>query len=130
VAVLAKVRDAGSEVIGFASELEEANLVTAVSDTVWTLMLPGRGTLHLSQQEDLAPLLDIALEMLVAGELEASFDPPLEFVNTIGTGVIVGGTGEFEHARGTFRELGTLYGVSLVGERPLVARVVLEVNFE
>jgi len=95
------------------------------------LELPGRGQLYLSQQEDVAPLLSIALDMLATAELERSFDPPLEFDNTVGPGgTIVGGTGEFLQARGTFRELGTLYSVSLIGERPLVARVVLDVKFE
>jgi hypothetical protein len=130
VAILAKVRDAGGEVIGFASELEEVNLLTAVTNTVWTLYLPGRGVLFLSQQEDLAPLLAIVFDMFQTGDLERSFDPPLELVDTIGAGVIVGGTGEFEKAKGTFRELATLYRVSLIaGELPLVARLVLELNF-
>ncbi|MGH7806374.1 MAG: hypothetical protein ACREQJ_18640, partial [Candidatus Binatia bacterium] len=56
-ALLAKVRNAGGEVVGIAAELEvhpeRGNILTddVVWKTDWTVVLPGRGVLFLHQEE-------------------------------------------------------------------------------
>ncbi|MCP3961663.1 MAG: hypothetical protein GY719_27805 [bacterium] len=130
LAALAKVSDENGDVIGFASELIDIDFVQQVTATDWTVVIPGRGTLFLTTAEDVAPLLAIVEDMVATGELERVFDPPLVNVNTVpGTGFIVGGTGEFEGAEGTFREIDIVFSLSLItGE--LVVTDILEVNFD
>jgi len=137
LALLSKVRGAGGEVIGFASELETfpkgANLMepNVVWDTDWTLMIPGRGSLYLRQQE-------------TSGELGAKVVIPTQesgvgwrgnwvVTTTVGPrsdgrGVIVGGAGEFEGARGSFVEIVTLTGFDLPGI--LIGTVELRLQFD
>jgi len=56
-ALLAKVRDVNDVVIGFASELEtfptDSDMLSesVIWDTSWTVMIPGRGSLYLQEQE-------------------------------------------------------------------------------
>lgn len=130
LAALAKVSDENGNIVGFASELIDIDFVQEVTATDWTVVIPGRGTLFLITAENVSPLLRIVEDMVATGELERVFDPPLFFVNTVpGTGFIVGGTGEFEGAEGTFRELDILFSLSLItGE--LGVTDILEVNFE
>jgi len=53
----------------------------------WTITIPNRGT------------------MMAQGLQEKTFDPPVEFVTTVNdSGNLVGGTGEFEKVKGTFKE--------------------------
>jgi len=120
LALLTKLRDASDEVIGFASELETfpegADVIhdsAVVWDTDWTLMIPGRGSLYLRQQE-------------ISGELGSKVIIPTQrsgepwrgewhVTTTVGPradgyGVIVGGAGEFEGVTGRFLESITLTG--------------------
>jgi len=108
-----KVRSSTGAVCGFGSEQADIDFDALVSHATWTLTLPGRGTLFLAQDEDLALLFQILGEMIAGGELERSYDPPLTVVTTIGIGEVIGGTGEFEGARGTFREVDDVHFLSL-----------------
>ena len=113
--VAAKVESAQGAVIGFATEQASLDFVNLVSTCTWTVTIPGRGTLFLSQQETLAPLVQIISDMIAGAELERSYDPPFTLTTTVtGTGVVIGGTGEFAHAKGTFREVDELHHISLV----------------
>jgi hypothetical protein len=108
-----KLRDAQGEVVGFATEQADLDFAARVSTGTWTLTLPGRGTLFLSQQEDLSLLVQLLGEMQASGELERAYSPPLVVTTTLGKGTVVGGTGEFEGAKGTFREVDFVELISL-----------------
>jgi hypothetical protein len=113
--LLAKLEDAAGNVVGFASEHDVLDLANAVSDDTWTLTIPGRGTLFLSHVETLAPLLSFLSEMIASGQLERTWDPPYVLTTTVPrTGKVVGGTGEFAHVHGRFREIDALRHLSLL----------------
>jgi len=108
LALLLKIRNTEGEVIGFASELEtfpaNADLMEpdTVWDTDWTLMIPGRGSLCLRQQEIAGPLgADVVGPARAAGGVweghwrVKTTHGPLPG----GRGRIAGGAGEFEGAR-------------------------------
>lgn len=109
-----KLRDASGAVVGFATEQAELDFVGLVSTSTWTLTVPGRGTLLLSQREDLTLLAQILGDMQATGQLERTYEPPLEVVTTLGAGIVVGGTGEFAGARGSFREVDFVESLSLL----------------
>ena len=104
------------EVLSPTSRLLAGRLVT---DTYWTLVLPGRGTLYLHQTENNWKLArTIALPALLLGR---DWSGEWTSVNTFGplpdgTGRVVGGTGEFSSARGRFIEVGELRRFSSSGE--------------
>ena len=137
LAMLSKIRDANNAVIGFASELETfpegADLLAddVVWDTSWTLMIPGRGSLYLSQQEHSGELgAKIVIPVQETGE---AWRGEWTVTTTVGPradgfGVIVGGAGEFAGAAGKFVEI-----VSLTGFEPggiMVGRVELRLTFD
>jgi hypothetical protein len=113
LALIMKVRNADGEVIGFASELEvfpaKANMLEedVVWDTDWTLVIPGRGTLFLHQQEHsgelgpkvIGPTLKTGKPWVGDWQVTSTVGPGPD-----GKGVIAGGSGEFEGARGWFVE--------------------------
>ncbi|HVV85964.1 MAG TPA: hypothetical protein VHE35_23050 [Kofleriaceae bacterium] len=109
-----KLRDPGGAVVGFATEQADADFQALVSTGTWTLTVPGRGTLFLSQREDLTLLVQILGDMQAHGQLERTWSPPLEVVTTIGAGEIVGGTGDFEGAKGRFLERDFVESISLL----------------
>jgi hypothetical protein len=112
--LLAKVEAPDGQVVGFGSEQASLDFVNLVSQGTWTLTVPGRGTLMLAQHETLAPLVEIVSEMVAAGEVERAWDPPYVLTTTVpGTGVVVGGTGEFAHAHGSFVEIDAIHYLSL-----------------
>jgi hypothetical protein len=110
------VRDAATNtVVGVGSELEELNFASLVSESNWTVTIPGRGTIFGAQQENVAPLFAIVNDMVSRGVFEQTFDPPLEIVTTVpGSGHVIGGTGEFDSAKGTMVETDKLYFISLI----------------
>lgn len=112
-----KLRDKNGEVVGFSTEIEEVlpetdfESGTLLTHTVWTLFFPGRGTLVLDQIEDSS---EVATKVF-----EPAFDSGRPWAGTLravttagprkdGRGVILGGTGEFEGARGTGIEIAEL----------------------
>lgn len=124
-----KLRDADGNVVGFAVEQAEADFQALVSTATWTLTLPGRGSLFLAQQEDLTLLVQILTDMMMNQEYERTYDPPLYVVTTIGEGIVVGGTGEFAGARGTFREVDFVEYLNLVtGELHVVDRFEFDIK--
>lgn len=124
LAVLCKVRDANGELVGYASELEvfgqtDLSQGDVVWDTDWTVVLPARGALFLHQQEHSGELFPKVVEpTLASGEdwrgdwiVTTTVGPRPD-----GRGVIVGGTGEFEGARGSFVEIDRLTRFTPRGE--------------
>ena len=113
-ALFAKVRNANGEVVGVAAELEvhpeTGNILTddVVWKTDWTVVIPGRGVLFLHQEEhsgELGPkVLKPVLETGKAWEgdwtVQTTSGP-----GPGGRGIVVGGTGDFAGARGSFVEI-------------------------
>ncbi len=113
LAIIMKVRSAAGEVIGFATELEVfpagANMLEGdvVWDTDWTIVIPGRGTLFLHQQEH-----STELGPKVVGPTLKTGEPWVgdwTVTSTVGPrrdkkGVIAGGSGEFTGITGWFTE--------------------------
>ena len=105
------------EVIGFGTELEIAHEHSSLlrglvmTHTLWSIVVPGRGTLHLYQVENNWGLLKrVVLPMLLTGR---PFDGDFTGVNTLGPlpdyrGIVVGGTREFAGLTGSFVEIGKL----------------------
>lgn len=115
--VVFKLRDASGEVVGFASELEDfpaEGLVFGeeellVWETVWTVTIPGRGSLFLHQQEQESRQVT---EQVIAPVMESggSWEGDIRFRTSVGPGpggygVIVGGSGAFSGANGCFVEI-------------------------
>jgi hypothetical protein len=135
--LVTKLRDATGDVIGFATELEALSPETSLAqgriatDTFWTVVVPGRGTLFLHQTEDNWNLLTrIALPALL---LRRDWTGDWTHVNSVGPrpdgrGAVVGGSGEFAGARGSFIEVGRLrrFGADGAMEFTMELRVVLE----
>ena len=102
--------------VGVASELEEFPKAVPENtpmtwDTSWTLMLKGRGSLYLYQQEIM--ILDdvkIFSGAIASGQTwEGDITHPTTYGPLPGRyGLIKGGTGEFEGASGRFQEIVTL----------------------
>jgi hypothetical protein len=124
-AFLTKTRNAAEEISGFATELEVASPESSflggriMTDTYWTVVLPGRGTLFLYQTENNWKLVkDVFLPMLLT---RRDWSGEWLNVNTFGPrpdgrGIIVGGTGKFAGRGGTFLEIGRLRSATLAGE--------------
>jgi hypothetical protein len=112
--LLTKLRNKEGTVIGFTSEQEvvrsESNVMQGrlMTITTWTLTIPGRGTIFLSEDENQSEFAKkAALPALALGK---PWNEPWTFVTTVGPspdgrGVIVGGTGEFAGISGTFVEV-------------------------
>lgn len=136
LALTTLLRDSERRVVGLATELEEFPLSPApegepVWDTYWTLMIVGRGSLLLHEKESLGPTVGrIFREAASEGRgwagshTESSTVGPLPDRN----GEIVGGTGDFAGASGTFREIGTLRSLSSEGEIEATIELRLELN--
>jgi hypothetical protein len=135
--LVTKLRDVTGDVVGFASELEAASPETSLAqgrimtDTFWTVVVPGRGALFLHQTEDNWDLVTrIALPAIL---LRRDWTGDWTNVNTVGPrpdgrGAVVGGSGEFAGARGSFIEVGRLrrFGAAGAMEFTMELRVALE----
>jgi hypothetical protein len=131
LAVLAKIRDAGGEVIGYASELEvfsetDFSKGDVTWDTQWTLVIPARGALFLHGREHAGELFP----KVIAPTLESGQDWVGDWtVNTTvgprgdGRGLVVGGTGEFAGARGWYAEIDRLTRFTPKGEMFVTVRL-------
>lgn len=108
---------ANGDVIGFGTELEitheDSSLLRGrvMTHTLWSIVVPGRGTLHLYQVENNWRLLKrVVIPMLLTGR---PFQGDFAGVNTLGPlpdyrGIVVGGTRDFAGLTGTFVEIGNL----------------------
>ena len=125
-----KLRDVANQVIGFGTEQQEVDFPAARVKTTWTLTLVGRGTLFLTQTEDISNLVQNVTEMVATGELVRTFDPPLIVATTIaGSGAVIGGTGEFDKAKGSVTEIDTVYGIDLIqGKLNVADRLEVELQ--
>lgn len=106
------------DVIGFGTELEIAHAGSSLlrgrvmTHTLWSVVVPGRGTLHLYQVENNWRLLKrVVLPMLLTGR---PFTGDFAGVNTLGPlpdyrGIVIGGTRDFAGLTGTFVEMGNLH---------------------
>ncbi len=130
--LLALLRDAGGAVVGIASELEHFPTLPVEPgtrwNTYWTLVVPGRGTLYACQQEALSAALVAAF-----GEAAGRGDwhGLIRKQNTVGPGAdrlgrIVGGTGAYAGAGGTFAEVGELRAIRTDG----TLEATLELRFD
>jgi hypothetical protein len=105
------------EVVGFGTELEIAHEDSSLlrgrvmTHTLWSIVVPGRGTLHLYQVENNWGLLKrVLLPAMFSGD---GFTGEFIGVNTLGPladyrGIILGGTRDFAGRAGSFVEVGTL----------------------
>lgn len=145
LALTTRLRDKDDRLVGITSELEDFGETkektapdqapdqagTKVWDTYWTLAVAGRGSLYLHEKESLGPtvgrIFADAREQQkdwVGSHTEASTVGPLPGRN----GEIVGGTGAFAGASGTFREIGTLKRFTRDGE--IEARIELRLELD
>jgi len=136
-ALLAKVRDVNDVVIGFASELEtfptDSDMLSesVIWDTSWTVMIPGRGSIYLLEQEQSGELgAKVIIPVQKTGE---AWHGDWTVTTTVGPrpdgyGTIVGGSGEFAGASGKFLEIVTLTGFEPAGI--MVGRVELRLTFD
>jgi hypothetical protein len=109
------LRDVHDNVVGFGSEQEIVDLVNNQSKTTYTVTLPGRGTLMLSQRESFQVLIDAVNDMVADQEFVRVFNPPIVVVSTIpGTGKVVGGSGEFEGKTGVWQDINLVYEIDLI----------------
>lgn len=129
-----KLRNAASEAIGVASQMQRALLSalgTPVQDTAWTVVIPARGTLFLQQIEDVTAVRRAvgrrkAEPTLPAVEIQTSVGPRAD-----GRGLIVGGSGEFEGCTGSFVEVEIVQGADPANPVALglVGGVELRISF-
>ncbi len=113
VAILTKVRDAAGEIIGFGAQLEvvlEGNAPNGdqIQATNWILVIPGRGTVYLSELEAIG---DFGTKIL-RPVIESGQDWEGEFMRIAsagpradGRGEISAGTFEFAEMKGSFVEI-------------------------
>jgi hypothetical protein len=106
-----KMRNQAGEVVGFAAQLQvwasdENGKTKDEYKTTWTVVLPGRGTLFLSETENPSALFRQLSELRAKLKtwkgrigIQTTTGPAAG-----GVGLIVGGTGEFEGQKGTFIE--------------------------
>jgi hypothetical protein len=123
MAILTKILNASGEVVGFAAELEvpvngPAGKADQGTKTDWLLVLPGRGTLYLSEIEQAGEFG----EKVMRPVLEKGIDWEGKFVQlkTVGRrpdgrGEIKGGTGEFNNVTGSFVEIQTYTRATAAG---------------
>ena len=116
--LVTKFRDRpDGRVIAFGTEHEIAHPGSSfiqgklMTHTLWSIVVPGRGALHLYQTENNWRLFkQVLLPMLITGK---DYDGEFTGVNTLGPldgyrGLVVGGTGDFAGRTGSFIEIGTL----------------------
>jgi len=112
-ALLVNLRNAQNELVGFAVELEVHPVGDMLAedllwDTEWLLVLPGRGILVLHQQEHsgelgrkvIGHIRDTGSDWTGDWTVQTTVGPLPS-----GRGTIIGGTGEFRDARGSFIEI-------------------------
>ena len=137
LAILMKVRNDAGEVIGFASELEsfpaKGDMLhqDITWNTAWTLVIPGQGMLFLHETEhsgELGP--KVVNPTMASGEpwqgswhTQTTNGPRAD-----GLGEVIGGTGAFKGAKGSFAESITL--TQYTKEGLLFGKLELRITWE
>jgi hypothetical protein len=122
-AFIVNMHDANGAVIGFATELEvhpEGDMLAQDLrwETEWVLVIPGRGVLVLNQQEHSGELGAKVINTIRATGKDWVGDWTVQ--TTVGPlangrGLVMGGTGEFEGAAGSFIEIDHLTRYTAAG---------------
>jgi hypothetical protein len=108
-------RDLDDNIAGFGSIQEVVDFQAMSAETHYMMTMPGRGTLMLAQQENNEALFAELFDMIANQDYVRVYDPPLMFINTVpGTNQIIGGTGEFAHAKGIWREFAVVNEFNLL----------------
>ncbi|MBY0563156.1 MAG: hypothetical protein K2P58_03130 [Hyphomonadaceae bacterium] len=136
LALTARVRDGAGRIVGLATELEDFPPASspggeAVWDTYWTVMVVGKGTLFLHQTESLGATVGrVFREAASEGRGWTGSHTESSTVGPVAGrhGEIVGGTGDFAGASGTFREIGALRSLSSDGDIEATIELRLELN--
>ncbi|MEM1104555.1 MAG: hypothetical protein AAGH48_10665 [Pseudomonadota bacterium] len=130
-----KLRDDKGEVIGVATQTEYFDAIQtdgqSLTHTSWTLQVPHFGTLYLYTNEFIGPEFRKILREVTENEahwsgriqVQTSAGPSAD-----GSGVIVGGVGEFAGVSGRFVELNTFTEYTPAGE--LTGVMELRVGFD
>lgn len=123
-------RDLNGDIVGFGSIQEVVDFENASAETHYMLTIPGRGTLILAQEENNEALFAELFDMIAEQDFVRSYDPPLVFINTVpGTNRIIGGTGEFAHAKGIWREFAVVNEFNLLTGVHDVGNILQIVHF-
>jgi len=130
------IRDDEGVPVGLASELEEFPKVVPegspmIWDTLWTLLIQGRGSLYLYQQEIM--IMEDATIFAKAVSSGKTWEGSVTHPTTYGPlpsarGVIKGGTGEFAGVTGTFQEIVTLQKFTPQGELEALVELRIELK--
>jgi hypothetical protein len=118
--LIAKLRNEGGEIVGVAVESEQTDAASNPllgkmrMNTDWTILLPARGTIFVTQGEDAGAVGKKILPTVMLGK---EWNGRADFVSTAGPGpggrgVIIGGTREFQGIAGSFVEISHLTQMS------------------
>jgi hypothetical protein len=118
--LVAKIRNQHGQIVGVAIEAEETDAASnpllgrVRMNTDWTILLPARGTIFVTQIEDAGEVGKSILPTVILG---GEWNGQAEFVSTAGPaengrGVIIGGTRQFERISGSFVEISHLTHMS------------------
>jgi hypothetical protein len=139
VAFLHKIRDASGNVVGFATQLEDIKLedgkFSGLTDTAWTVMIHGRGSLFLFETED-SRKLSVLVSKIPKTDVPIQLEGPVVTTTSGpakgGRGIIIGGTGEFAGAKGTFVEINKFTGINPANQSvsPFIFEIEVKVDFD
>ncbi len=118
--LIAKIRNEEGEIVGVAVESQETDAASNPllgkmrMNTDWTILLPARGTIFVTQIEDAGAVGKRILPTVMLGK---EWNGQADFVSTAGPGpsgrgVIIGGTREFQGIAGSFVEVSHLTQMS------------------
>ncbi|GAB4519425.1 MAG: hypothetical protein Tsb0020_38020 [Haliangiales bacterium] len=120
-----QLHDLSDAIVGFGSVIENLDFQTLTGETAYSLMIPGRGTIAFTQDEDFAWVFDLVNDMLNDGVTQRTFDPPVVEEGAIpGTVQLLGGTGEFQGIVGYAREIQFVEELNLVTGQQQVGTIL------
>jgi hypothetical protein len=133
LAVITKFTDSSGEVVGIASELEHITTDSTgnvTADVQWTLKIPGRGTVVVTQTENFTALIALATDIIINGEVARYLTPPLTTVTTVpNSGKIIAGLGEFEGISGSFQETNAITYLNVV-DGTIGVDITLQITYD
>jgi len=120
-----KIHDLSDAIVGFGSVLELLDFQNLTGETAYSLILPGRGTIAFTQDEDFAWLFDVIDDMINDGVTQRTFDPPVVEESALpGTVQLLGGTGDFQGIVGYAREIQYIEELDLVTGQQQVGTIL------